>query len=469
MAIKFKNIVISRSIIKNSLLIASVMLALYVLSIFFSINLLRYYLTKNLDSRIRHEIEHISSSIVFRNNSFSVIRQSEFAESDLIDIDEEAFLLQIYSNDGKLFLQSENLKKTKNILKEFPVFNEPYFFKDINAFNKILRVGYQKLFNENGEHVGFIQLAIFKSSFSNLIQDIFLINLITFPLVVLIILLISFFISKKTFSPINKIISLAQNISALNLNERLNFKTDPDDELGRLKDTLNDLFDRLEIQFRQISEFSDNASHQLMTPLTAIKTEIEYLLNDHHEHEKYTDSLLVLKEQTERMIKIIRTMLLMAKSSVINTNPKSIFNLSKVINHLSKTSYKNYNIELDIQDEIYLRGNQEYFILVLQNLIDNALKFSNSDVVSISAHKLKNNACIEVKDLGIGIDKDEFDKIFERFYRSEKAESLGIRGTGLGLSLVQHIVKSMNGSIHVKPNNPKGTIFIITIPIVNVE
>lgn len=469
MAIKFRNITISKSVIKNSLLIASVMLVLYIASIIFSINILKYYLNENLDDRIRHEIEHIAASVKYENNSFLIIRASEFEETDLIEVTDDSFLLQIYSNEGTLFLQSKNAAAFGNVEKIFPYFSEIYYFEDGQSHDQTLRVGYEKLIDERGEQVGYIQLAAFKTAFNELIEQILLINLFTFPLVVVFILLISLLISGKTFAPINKIISLAQNISASNLNARLSFAADPDDELGKLKNTLNDLFERLEIQVKQITEFSDNASHQLMTPLTAINTEIEYLLKGNHDTDEYRESLKVLKEQTERMIQIIRTMLFIAKNSELCTEQKSIFNFSKLAVQLIENSYKNRKIELNIDEEIYLRGNPEHFILALQNLIDNAFKYSNNDRITVAARKNENIVSISIEDFGIGIDDNEKEKIFERFYRSDKAEKLGIKGYGLGLNLVKAVVTTMNGTIQVRNNSPKGTVFILTFPGVTIS
>lgn len=469
MAIRFRNITISKSVIKNSLLIASVMLVLYIASIIFSINILKYYLNENLDARIRHEIEHIASSVKYENNSFAIIRASEFDETDLTEVTDDSFLLQIYSNEGALFLQSKNLSAFGNVEKIFPYFNEIYHFENAQSHDKTLRVGYEKLLDEHGEQAGYIQLATFKTAFNELIEQILFINLFTFPLVVVFILFISLLISGKTFAPINKIISLAQNISASNLNARLSFAADPEDELGKLKNTLNDLFERLEIQIRQITEFSDNASHQLMTPLTAINTEIEYLLKGNHDTDEYRESLKVLKEQTERMIQIIRTMLLIAKNSELCTEQKTIFNFSKLATQLIENSYKNQKIELNIDEEIYLRGSADHFLPALQNLIDNAIKYSGNDRVTVSAHKNDNIVSISIQDFGIGIDDNEKEKIFERFYRSDKAERLGIKGYGLGLNLVKAVVTTMNGTIQVRSNSPKGTVFTLTFPGVTIS
>lgn len=445
------------------------MLILYIVSIIFSINILKYYLNENIDTRIRHEIEHIAASVKYENNSFSIIRANEFEETDLIEVTDDSFLLQIYSNEGTLFLQSKNVAVFGNIEKIFPYFSEVYYFEDNKSHDVNLRTGYEKLLDEHGEPAGYIQLTTFKTAFNELIENILFINLFTFPLVVLFILFISFLISGKTFAPINKIITLARNISTANLSARLSFAADPEDELGRLKNTLNDLFERLEIQVRQITEFSDNASHQLMTPLTAINTEIEYLLKGIHDTEEYRESLKVLKEQTERMIQIIRTMLLIAKNSELCTEQKTIFNFSKLAVQLIDNAYKNYKIELSIDEDLYLRGSAEYFLLVLQNLVDNALKYSGNDCVTITAHQTGNIVNISIEDFGVGIDDNEKEKIFERFYRSDKAEKLGITGYGLGLNLVKAVVTTMNGTIQVRNNSPKGTVFTLTFPGVTIS
>ncbi len=90
-------------------------------------------------------------------------------------------------------------------------------------------------------------------------------------------------------------------------------------------------------------------------------------------------------------------------------------------------------------------------------------------MITVSAHSSNRSVNIKIEDLGIGINDHEKEKIFERFYRSEKVGKLGIRGYGLGLSLVKYVISSMGGTIKIQPNKPTGTVFIITIPTVNME
>ena len=173
------------------------MVTLYIISIFFSLNILKYYLNDNLDSRLRHEIEHISGSFRYEKDSVLIIRPQEFEETDLTKLTEDSFFLQIYSTDGKLFIQSKNLIFIGKIPLTFPHISDKYFFDDIEAGNNELRFSCQKLSDETGRQVGYIQLSSFNTSINLLIKKIIMINTLTFPLVVIFILLISFWISKK--------------------------------------------------------------------------------------------------------------------------------------------------------------------------------------------------------------------------------------------------------------------------------
>ncbi len=287
------------------------------------------------------------------------------------------------------------------------------------------------------------------------------------PFVLATIIILSIFLAKKSYSPVNKIIELANKISATNLSERLEFDAEPNDELGKLKTTLNSLFSRLESQIDQISQFTDNASHQLMTPLTAIKTELEYILKKERTTEEYIETANILRDQTDKMIVLIRTMLLLAKDCKECADNSIVFDLTKLLEVDINQIYKNKNVTISVEKNIFTRGKAEYFSIVLQNLINNALKYSNeNDKVLLNAEVSNSTVIIKVVDNGIGINDLEKDRIFERFYRVENEKTLNIEGYGLGLSLAKSVINSMGGKIEVKDNIPKGTIFIISLPIV---
>lgn len=467
--IKIFNIVFTKSVINSAITFSLFLIALYIGFNIYSYSLIKFYLNQNLDFKISHEIDHISYAFTFEGDSLKLVNPAEFEETDLVNITEDPFFLQIYTLDGNLLLQSRNLKQFESIELEYPTFTEEYYFKDARSDKSALRNGYRKLYNEQGKLVAYLQLSSLKNSFNAMLENIVRLNMMTSPLVLIIIILISVFISKRAFAPINKIINLANNISTTNLNERLNYKADANDELGKLRDTLNNLFMRLDEQIKQISSFTDNASHQLMTPITAIKTELEYIMRNKKSAADFEQSLPILKEQTERLINIIQSLLLLSKSEKDVLMQNSVFNLSLLINNKIRKRFEHDQIDYFIEDEIYVRGKEDYFLHALNNVVDNAIKYSQqNEKVVIKAKRNIDQIIIAVADKGFGISDSEKEKIFERFYRSTEIEKLGIKGHGLGLSLAKAIVTVMNGSIAVENNIPKGSVFIISLPSVEI-
>lgn len=469
MRIKHLNIEISKSVLRNSFHIASVIVGFFILFNFFTINLLKQQLNENLDNSLEHEMENINNAFRLQKDSLLILNANEFLEADLTQITDNPFFMQIYDTKGNLLLNSKNTSYIPPIPKRIYLLSENLYFEDDLAGKEAIRSGYKKLTDENGAQVGYLQLSTTKSRLTVITTNILIFNLLAFPAILIFILIISVMISKRTYYPINKIISTAKKISVSNLQERVSYESDSKDEIGKLRDTLNDLFERLEYQVKQISSFTDNASHQLMNPLTAINSELDFLLNNRHGIDDQKNSVIVIKEETQRMIKIVKTLLLLAKDPKTFYNRKTVFNLSKLVNDNIKTIYKEKKIEIDIEQDIYLRGNSDYFLMALQNLIDNSFKYSNEDWVTLYAKQMDDKIILRVEDFGVGIAEEEKEKVYDRFYRSEKVENLGIKGFGLGLSLVKSIVEAMNGTIEIKDNKPRGTVFIITFPVIEMS
>jgi len=367
-------------------------------------------------------------------------------------------------------LGSENLKYFSQIPLAYPEFTDNEYFDDSETKTEVVRTGYAKLINDDGEHFGYVQLSFRREKLVAALKSILSYTLLILPFVLIIIIALSIFISRRLFQPINKIIETANNISAVNLKERLQLDSDPNDEINKLKITLNNLFERLEVQIQQISAFSDNASHQLMTPLTAISSELEFALTKKKYHGEIKQSLEVVKEQSDRMISIVKSLLLISRTGRDSGQSNMIFNLTSLFEKHIKILFPQQRIYYFISNNLYVRGKEENFIIVIENLIGNALKYSSEDDI-IEVISNSSNGCINVivKDKGIGIADSEKEKVFERFYRSESAEKIGIVGYGLGLSIVKSIVISMNGKIQVSDNSPKGTIFCITLPYIKIE
>ncbi len=457
---KIKNFKVTQSVLRIAFSFSLLMITLHLLFNIILIGFFNYYLNIESDTRLRHELSRYLNSFNYVYNHLIITDEKELEEKALTTITEDSFFLEVFDSTGKLLYRSTNLKNWGNIpLLKLPPGKE-ISIKDFNFKGTKLRVATAKLLNNNKV---FLQLSIINSSLSKATNKILAINLITFPFVIFLVFLLSIIIANRTFEPINRVVTLAENISVQNIKARLDYPADPEDELGRLKTAFNNLLDRLEKQIAEISQFSNNASHQLMTPLTSIQTELEFILRKERSNEEYRNALIEIKSETLRMIKIVRAMLLLAKEDDLTKELINIFNLSSLLKKEIMPAYSNNeNVKFNIQNGIYLKGREDFMAIVLYNLIDNAIKYSNEkEDIFVNAFLEKDSVVIEVEDFGIGITEEELQNIFERFYRGKNAEIQGIKGFGLGLSLVKTIVEGFKGKIEIDNKREKGVKFTL--------
>jgi len=464
-----KKTIITKSTRKNAAFLTIVLFLGYLIFNFFTVLEINYFYTDNIDVRLEHEAKHIFSNIVIKDDSIKFKNMDMFQEYDMLHVNDNSFYIQIYDSNGNVIFKSENLiifNGSASIILEF---DEEFFFKDEIVNYQGLRVCYTKII-EDGKLHGYIQLATPATRVNEAIENIISFNLLTLPLAFILFVIVSLVFAKRTLNPINKIIEISEEITATNLAKRIDYEADEEDELGRLKATLNDLFDRLEFQVNQISQFSDNASHQLMTPLTAITTELEYILKKEHSLKEYKETLESIDEQASKMTKIVKTLLILAKDCEVCGDNNKVFSLTNLLNNDIKKEFENNKVTINISQNIYLKGNKDYFKMVLENLIGNAIKYSSeNDEVTIKVDEHNKNTTISIYDLGIGISDDEKSKVFQRFYRSSCVENSGIKGYGLGLNLVQSVITRMGGKIAIEDNIPKGSIFKLSLPQLNLE
>jgi two-component system, OmpR family, phosphate regulon sensor histidine kinase PhoR len=228
------------------------------------------------------------------------------------------------------------------------------------------------------------------------------------------------------------------------------------------------------------ADFIANVSHELRTPLTAIKGYTETL--EEEAYEKPDDRrhfLGIIKRHTDRLINIVSDLLVLSEieskeslSLEIRDSDFEDVDIKEVVTS-SCESLRRRISEKDLQVEINVRegtpaikGNRFLLEQMLINLIDNAVKYTpERGRVAISAYSEDSNINLEISDTGIGIPKENLNRIFERFYRVDKTRSRKLGGTGLGLSIVKHIAIIHNGTVDVESEVGRGSRFIITLPI----
>jgi signal transduction histidine kinase len=443
-----------------------IFLAILILFNFFLIILINFVLHESIDIRIKHEIKNVIATLEVTDSTIVISDFSELNEPDFQGVTETPFFLQIYSPGGEMLISSKNIGLYEKIPIDTLYTDDNFTFNDIEIGEDQLRVAYFPLIDSAGRKAATIQLATFENQYNLIFENVLYFNLLSIPILILIVVFASILLARRNFAPINKIISIAENISARSLNERIDYKAKENDELGRLRDTLNKLFERIEAHIEQLSRFTDHASHQLMNPLTAIKTELEYILRRKRNEEEYEGTLNKLLNQTDNMISIVKTLLIISKHEKGDESEQYLFNVSNLIKEKVQPEFSKTNVEYSIQNDVYLKGDSEKFLIAMHNVIDNAVKYSNGEIVKLELTTKGKSAVISISDSGIGIPDVEKQKVFQRFYRTEKSEMLGIKGFGLGLSLVQSIIEGSGGKISIFDNIPRGTVVTIEIPFI---
>jgi two-component system phosphate regulon sensor histidine kinase PhoR len=217
------------------------------------------------------------------------------------------------------------------------------------------------------------------------------------------------------------------------------------------------------------TEFVANVSHELKTPLTSIKGFAETLryVEDEENKEKF---LNIIDDEAERLTRLINDILVLSdiemhreeniESIDVNEAIKAVFNLMK-----NTADKKEISLNIVGTEVRSIYGNVDRFKQMLINLVDNAIKYSETgDKVSVGTSMESEECVIWVQDTGVGIPKEHIPRLFERFYRVDKARSRARGGTGLGLAIVKHIVLGFKGRIEVESELGKGSKFIVRIP-----
>lgn len=280
-------------------------------------------------------------------------------------------------------------------------------------------------------------------------------------------ILIIYFIMGFALKPVYQFNKNIAEISANNLGKRID-STSNGVELNSLACSFNQLLARIEVVLEQEKAFAAGASHELKTPLAVVKTNLDVLyMSNNPSKEELAETMQVVENQTNRMIKLVDD--LFAMYELREYDLSEVILVDKVIDEVvseqtGNLEQKQLRIRVSTQ-KCRIQGNREMFKHAISNLLQNAIKFNTvNGQVEIAVKTTENDCVISVLDTGIGISPEAAEHIFEAFYREDKSRSRKIGGAGLGLSIVKTIVEQHGGTVQYQPNDPKGSVFIISVP-----
>ena len=277
-------------------------------------------------------------------------------------------------------------------------------------------------------------------------------------------------LSGMMLRPVRDITRVASEISATNLKQRINH-VGPEDELWALSQTFDSMIDRLEQSFEKQRQFVQDASHELRTPLAAIRTNIEVTESDPDATiEDFRDLIDTVNVQTARLTRLSEDLLMLTTSDPeqLQREPVDIAAVGReVANQLAPLAASHaVTIRTEGLDELEVETNADLLYRCVFNLADNAVKYSDDGgSVVIRVSRLPGEARIDVVDHGLGIAPEDRERIFDRFYRVDKARTRQRGGNGLGLAIVQDLAAALGGRVSVESALGRGSTFTIRLPL----
>ena len=303
--------------------------------------------------------------------------------------------------------------------------------------------------------------------FNDFLNDFQWMLLLVIPCYILLAAIGARVLARRALQPIRQITESARKISMGDLSERIEGIVSQD-EVGELADTFNQMIEELEVSFQRERQFTSDASHELRTPMTVITACTEDAL--------FTDdpairneNLKVIQKENQRMTKMLSQLLMLSRGyeGRYHFQPEELC-LYDMVESVSESlagmaEEKSIQIQNEIPRKQTIYADQSLFTQLLVNLVENAIKYGNEKGnVWLTVEDKENGFALGIRDDGIGISKEDLPKIFERFYRADKARDR--KGSGLGLSIVKWIVTLHGGKIGVESTLGQGTKMTVVLP-----
>lgn len=445
----------------------------------------RLGLSEDLTLVLRAEARDVINELFLRNPTPDL--QNFPSESSRQRINAKAerfdFFLQIFDQDGKLIWSTESLPANlpppvfptslPPDWREPVAHNLPFSFTDTETHRIMIR---KRPLEKNEPDLWFRVGASKKTMLQNVAK---LDAILGFAMlgIVLVTPIGAYVLAGRATRPLAKIISTTGRLEPQHLDERLHIRN-TGDELDQMSLTINGMLDRIASYIHRHQDFIADAAHELRSPLTAIRSSVEVTLNRPRSSEDYQSLLGDVMEECTRLANLVNRLLLLAEGDAGRlTGRDQASSLAKLIRE-SRDMFEavaesnGIALRIDAPEEVLVPGDEFYLRQVVRNLIDNAIKFTQTGGrvdVSVRADRLQRHVRLTVSDTGCGIPDADLPRVFDRFYRGDKSRHRTNRqgGFGLGLSICQSIVKSLGGEISVTSKILEGSTFTVVLPLVS--
>lgn len=418
----------------------------------------------SLDHILSFEARKHIGEITFNRDSVYFKNKAEWEEMEHHEVQVNPVFIEIFNAEGKLTDRSPNLKE--DTLYFDAAHPQGAHFNSYLNNRPVRRV--QLPITESDQVKGYITAAIPLESSLMVIANLRNTLLILFPIILVVLFFISRYLAGRNIIPISGITQTTNRITKHNLSERV--KLPPyEDELYELSSSINELLDRIGEALARERQFTADASHELRTPLASLRGNLEILIRKKREPQEYEQKIKNSLMEIDRMTRIVEQLLFLArfdsKDQVKKGNPVSLVMLldETLDRYHREIEQKKLRVSFRNEQKEEMTVPQYYSGMILDNLVSNAIKYSSQESnLEVRLYSKGDQGVVEITDHGIGIRKEDMEKIFHPFYRAEVMNHKGINGNGLGLSIARKAAASIGAEISLKSEASKGTTARVT-------
>jgi heavy metal sensor kinase len=433
-------------------------------------------LYKGVDNKIKTMAEVVVSAAHSPVEAGASIADLDQVMTDQFGIRPLGRFIQIMDESGRIGDRSTNLRDVQipiSVQTLKAASKGVVTFETVQVMGKYsLRVVTMPIL-ENGKMLGVVQVGSSLEGVEDALHQLVLILLIAVPAALLVASAGGLFLANKALRPVDEITQIARRIGSGDLSQRIRIKR-VNDELGRLASTFNEMIAKLEKLFRQVKRFTADASHELKTPLTILRGEVEVGLKKKRALKEYQRILASNLEEIGRMSRIVEDLLTLSRADMGElTMEREELELSAIAREVWEDLQmlaKEKGIQLKFIDNGFTRveGDPLFLRQLILNITENGLKYTPAGgevALKVKGDRDQGVVRIFVSDTGVGIPQKDLKRVFDRFFRVDTARSRETGGTGLGLSICQWIAHAHEGQIAVESRVGKGSTFTVTLPM----
>jgi signal transduction histidine kinase len=331
------------------------------------------------------------------------------------------------------------------------------------------RVSLDPVIRHDGVTVGYLAVGQSIDATEQALHNLYLTLLWAVPITLGIAGIAGYGLASVAMRPVDRMTQFARSVGASDLNRRLAYDG-PDDELGRLARTLDDMLARLEASFARERRFVADAAHELRTPLTALKGRLDVVRQRDRDADAYRTAIGNIEPEVERLIRLVRDLLLLARletdTAPWEETPVDVSQLcERIVEQMQPlAAERGLSIKLEVEPGLLVSGSFDHLLRALLNLLDNAIKYAEpASPIVVRTHGTNGHVCLQVTNDGRRLDAALVSRVGERFLRIEDDRSRDTGGIGLGLAIAAEIARRHRGSLSLAGKAGGGAIATLNL------